>query len=66
MAEGGKISKKCGAVLTMKQKTENTYIACIVDGQDLGVADGGKGGDNMKEEDNIAGSGRSKFYSGIN
>jgi len=37
-----------------------------VDGQDLGVADGGKGGDNMKEEDNIAGSGRSKFYSGIN
>jgi hypothetical protein len=33
------------------------YIVYIVDGQDLGVADGGKGGDNTKEEDNIHGSG---------
>jgi hypothetical protein len=38
MAEGGRITDKCSALLTVREKAENTYIGCNVDGEDLGIA----------------------------
>jgi hypothetical protein len=42
MTEAGKITEKRATLLTMRQTRESTYVRCIVNGQDLGVADWGE------------------------